>query len=211
MNPQKHYYIAIAGVLGSGKTTAAKLLERELGFVLLEEDVADNAFLPLVYKDPKRWALANQLFYLQSIIRQMKTAQELLHHTNVIQDVPIYQHYFGYTKAHVALGNIIPAEFALYEQLAKIVWRDVPTPDLIIQLEASLPVLRERIRKRSRDFEQDIDEKHLQTLMNLQKEWIAAHPQLPILSVATDHIDLASDKKAQRVFLASVRKRLGME
>ena len=60
----KHTYISIAGVLGTGKTTAAKLISENLGFHLFREKFAENIFLPLFYTDPKRWALHSQLFFL---------------------------------------------------------------------------------------------------------------------------------------------------
>lgn len=211
MNPQKHYYIAVAGILGSGKTTVAKLLAHELGFALVEDAFETNAFLPLFYKDPHRWAFHNQLFYLHDTVRQNKVVREMLEHTSVVHDEAIYQHYFTYSKAQLALGNMLPTEFALYDRYAQVFWKDAPTPDLIIQLDASVPVLAERIRKRSRDFEQEIDMQYLETLSGLQKEWLQRHQQFPVLSVATDYIDLAENAEDRKLFCLSVRRRLGLE
>ncbi|MDO8560995.1 MAG: deoxynucleoside kinase [bacterium] len=211
MEQKKNYYIAMAGIMGSGKTTVAKLLSRELGFTLFEETVAENSFLPLFYKDARRWAFHNQLFYLHDNVRQLKTIQEMLQRMSVVQDSLIHDHYFTYTKAQLELGHMLPAEFALYEQYVAAIWRDVPIPDLIIQLDASVSVLAERIQKRSRDFEKEIDTHYLETLSRLQGEWVLAHPHLPILSVAVDHINLASGREDQRMFIGLVRERLGIK
>lgn len=75
---EQREYITVMGTLGSGKTTAARLLARELNFKLLEENVEENAFLPRFYKDMSRWAFHSQVFFLMEKIRQMLEAKSLL-------------------------------------------------------------------------------------------------------------------------------------
>lgn len=81
MASKRNLYIAVAGVMGSGKTTACRLLARELGIRLFEEKAEENRFLPLFYEDPRRWAFALQLFCLAEKIGQLEEIKNALTHT----------------------------------------------------------------------------------------------------------------------------------
>src|SRR3989344_2707050 len=118
---KRHTYVSIMGTIGSGKTTVARLLARELKFQLLEEHFGENAFLPRFYGDMKRWAFHSQTFYLMEKITQMlqtnvtrsyppaggepKDPHRMSHARmkGVIQDVPIQQDVFSYAKAQHVL------------------------------------------------------------------------------------------------------------
>ncbi|MBI2637667.1 MAG: deoxynucleoside kinase [Candidatus Sungbacteria bacterium] len=205
---KKNHYISVAGIMGSGKTTAAHLLSRELGFHLIEENVAENAFLPLFYKDAKRWALPTQLFYLHEKARQLNHVMGLLSQTSVIQDSPIYQDYFTYAIASKTLGYTSEDEHTLYERFYSILKENLPVPDLIIALEASLPIVESRIKKRSRGFEKDVNMSYVKLLSELQKEWIREHPHLNIMVVNTDDLDLSSDPAHQKHFVELIKNRI---
>src|SRR5438876_5706677 len=134
---KKHLYISVMGTMGSGKTTATKLLAKELRFHLLEENFGDNAFLPRFYGDMKRWAFHSQTFYLTEKINQMLETTTLLTKYSVVQDTPITQDAFSYAKAQHVLGNIDDAEWHLYQKIYKSFEPYFPKPDFIIYLHAS--------------------------------------------------------------------------
>ncbi|OGZ94270.1 MAG: hypothetical protein A3H69_00645 [Candidatus Sungbacteria bacterium RIFCSPLOWO2_02_FULL_47_9] len=207
----KTYYISIAGVMGSGKTTAANLLAQELGFYLFEENVAENAFLPLFYKDAKRWALPTQLFYLYEKAKQLNRVKDLLSRVSVVQDTPIYQDHFTYAKASKVLGYTSEDEYSLYAGFYNTLKEDLPVPDLIVGLEASLPVVESRIKKRSRDFEKEVDMSYVSLLSELQKEWIREHTNLNIITVNTDTLDLVSNESHKNNFLKTVKNGLRIQ
>src|SRR3989338_7661914 len=197
---KKNHYISVAGIMGSGKTTAANLLARELNFHLLEENVKENVFLPLFYKDAKRWALPAQLFYLREKTHQLEKIKNLLTGASVVQDSPIYQDHFTYAKAQLLLGNMNNDEYALYQKFFDMFHQNLPTPDLIIQLDASLPVIQNRTQNRAREYEKEIDMSYVKILSDLQKEWIQNHQHLNILTVNSDNLNLAENREHQKEF-----------
>jgi len=205
---KKNHYISIAGIMGSGKTTAANLLARGLGFHLFEENVRENVFLPLFYKDQKRWALPTQLFYLREKANQLEKVKNLLTGASVVQDSPIYQDHFTYAKAQLLLGNMNNDEYALYQKFFDMFHQNLPTPDLIIQLDASLPVIQNRTQNRAREYEKEIDMSYVKILSDLQKEWIQNHQHLNILTVNSDNLNLAENREHQKEFVEMVKKKM---
>ncbi len=204
----KYVYVSIAGLLGSGKTTAANLLADKLGFYPFEEKVNENKFLPLFYQDPQRWAFHSQLFYVREKASQLVKIKKIINETHVVQDSPVYQDYLTYAKAQQILGNMNEDEFALYEKFFHVLNRDLPVPDLIIQLNASVPSIMERIKLRARDYEKKIDSKYVELLMRLQNEWIAKNPKLNIVSIDTNAVDIAHNPKHQAEFIKVVKAHL---
>lgn len=206
---KKNHFVALTGVMGSGKTTACNLLKEGLGFHVLEETVNENAFLPLFYKDPARWALPLQLFFLEDRVRQLERMKTLLKEQSVIQDSFVYQDNFTYVKAQKALGRMSEAEFDLYQRFFDFfLAKDLPRPDLIINLEAPLDVLKERIKRRARDFETDIDALYLEKLCKLQQEWVGGNHPFRVVSVDTERWDLAKNRDHQKDFIEMVKSLL---
>lgn len=205
---KRNVLISVSGVLGSGKTVAAKLLAEELGCPLLKERVDENAFLPLFYKEPVRWALATQLFYLLAKIEELKEAKTLLQKTSVVLDSPLEQDVYTYAKAQRVLGNMTEEEFQLYMHYFKTLSHDLPLPDLIINLDVSPPFLEERIQKRARDYEKAVDREYITLLITLQQEWIKAHPELILFTVDADAINLADNDRHKKKFVRMVKEKL---
>lgn len=206
---RKNYFIALTGVMGSGKTTACNLLKRQLGFHVMEETVNENAFLPLFYKDPARWAFSLQLFFLDDRVGQLERMKSFLAERSVIQDSFVYQDNFTYAKAQHMLGRMSAEEFLLYQKFFRsFLAKDLPRPDLIINLEASFPVLRARIDKRARDFEAEVDPLYLETLIRLQREWIDGERSFRVISVDTEKMNLAENRDHQDKFVELVKNNL---
>src|SRR3990167_8714570 len=113
----KRLYLSVMGTMGSGKTTVARLIAKELTFHLIEENFGENAFLPRFYHDMKRWAFHSQTFFLMEKITQMLETPKLLQKYSVVQDTPIQQDAFSYAKAQHVLGNIDDAEWRLYQKI----------------------------------------------------------------------------------------------
>lgn len=201
-------YIAVMGTMGSGKTTAARLLARDLQFTLIEENVKENAFLPRFYKDMSRWAFHSQLFFLMEKIRQMTETKSMLDKTPVIQDTPITQDVFSYAKAQHELGHMDDAEWALYQKIYHEFTPHFPSPDLIVFLDTSIPVIEQRIAERGRGFEQTIPREYLELLDKLNRKWLEQNTTIPVVMVRTDTLDIARNKDAQAQFTSLVRTAL---
>lgn len=204
----KYVFLAVAGVLGSGKTTACKLLSRRLDLFPFEENVAGNAFIPLFYKDSKRWAFPVQLHYLHEKGVQLEKIKQKLMETGVVQDSPVYQDYYTYARAQAVLGNMNEEEFKLYEKYANKLLKSYPTPDLIIHLDVSLPVLKARIAKRGREYEKNIDVSYFKLLSKLQRSWMKKIAHVPIININADMLDLEHNKNDQNKFVEIITKHL---
>lgn len=205
---EQNEYIAVMGTMGSGKTTAAQLLSKELRFSLIEENVKENAFLPRFYKDMKRWAFHSQVFFLMEKIRQMLETKNMLAKTSVVQDTPITQDVFSYARAQHELGNMDDAEWALYQKIYHEFTPHFPQPDLIVFLDTSIPAIEQRIAARGRGFEQTIPTDYLELLDKLNRRWLEQNTTIPVVRISTDTLDIARNRDAQEQFVSIVRSAL---
>src|SRR3990167_10363282 len=204
----KRLYLSVMGTMGSGKTTVARLIAKELTFHLLEENFGENAFLPRFYQDMKRWAFHSQTFFLMEKITQMLETPKLLEGHNVVQDTPIQQDAFSYAKAQHVLGNIDDAEWKLYLKIYHSFEPYLPKPNLVIYLETSVPALADRIEKRGRGYEQKIPQSYLELLDMLNHKWFGENKTIPVLMIETDGLNIVRSKIAQEKLLDQIRKKL---
>lgn len=199
---RKRLYIAVTGTMGVGKTTASRLLAKQLKLHLIEENFGENVFLPRFYKNMKRWSFHSQTFFLMEKINQMfKTAVILgdaknsirFGNTNakgilnpsrmagrqvqddkigVIQDTPIYQDVFSYAKALYKNGSMEKSEWQLYQKIFRSFENYLPKPVAIIYIKASLKVIKQRIESRRRSYEKKIPDEYLELLQKLNEDWM---------------------------------------
>lgn len=202
---ERNEYIAVMGTMGSGKTTAARLLAKDLQFSLVEENVKENAFLPRFYKDMNRWAFHSQLFFLMEKIRQMTEAKGALEKTPIVQDTPITQDVYSYAQAQHELGHMDDAEWALYQKIYHEFTPHFPQPDLIVFLDTSIPAIEQRIAHRGREFEQEIPTDYLTLLDKLNRKWLEQNTTIPVVMIHTDSLDISRNADAQKQFTSLVR------
>lgn len=208
MAEKKNYYLSVMGTLGSGKTTVAKLLSRELKFHLLEENFGENAFLPRFYKDMPRWAFHSQTFFLMEKINQMLETPKLLEKYNVVQDTPIVQDVFSYAKAQYVLGNMDEAEWRLYQKIYKSFEPYFARVDLIIYLETPINIVIDRIAKRARDYEQKIPRSYLELLDMLNHRWLSENKSVAVLKIETDGLNIVKNRQAREKMLKMISEKI---
>ncbi len=221
----KHFYLSVMGTMGSGKTTAARLIAKELGFHLIEENFGENAFLPRFYQDMKRWAFHSQTFFLMEKTQQLlyiarvlgkpepvegvsKDPQLTRGYRGIVQDTPIQQDAFSYAKALHILGNIDDAEWRLYQKIYRSFEPYFPIPDLIVYLETPIEVLMGRISKRKRVFEQAIPQSYMELLDMLNHKWLSENKHIPVCTIQTDGLNIVRSKEAQKKLIDFVKERL---
>ncbi len=203
---EQHHFIAVMGTLGSGKTTAARLLANEFKYPLVEENFKENAFLPRFYKEMPRWAFHSQVFFLMEKIRQMMETKSMLEHSSVVQDTPLIQDVYSYAQAQHELGNMDDAEWALYQRIYHEFAPHCPTPDVIVFLDTSIPNIEKRIAERGREFEKGIPTEYLGLLDRLNRKWLEQNTTIPVVSVDTNTLDISRNRSAQDQFVAKVRR-----
>ena len=212
---KKNTLISVMGTMGSGKTTAARVIAKALGYQLVEENFGENAFLPRFYSDMKRWAFHSQTFFLMEKINQMLETPKLLDKGGVVQDTPIQQDAFSYAKAQHVLGNIDDAEWKLYQKIYKSFEPYFPKPKLIVNLETSVSVVASRIESRGREYEQKIPQSYLELLDMLNHKWLSENAstkggkKIPVLTVTTDDLNIAKSSIAQESLIKLITKKLG--
>jgi deoxyadenosine/deoxycytidine kinase len=181
-------YIAVEGPIGVGKTTLAELLAEEMNGKTLVEEVEANPFLPKFYKDRKEYAFQVQLFFLLSRYQQQKELSQVdLFSTSVVSD-------YLFSKDRIfAYLNLDGNELGLYEQVYRLLDARIPKPDLVIYLQASSEVLMERILRRNKDFERDIEEEYLERVVDAYNKFFFYYNDTPLLVVNTTEIDFVKE------------------
>jgi len=186
-----HFFVVIAGNIGVGKSTFTDLLVQRLGWTALAENVAENPFLDRFYQDMRRWAFHSQMFYLT---QQLKKFPLLAEQTNtVVQDRCIYEDAEIFARNLFERGDIPKEDYVLYEELYQAIKAIMPSPDLIVFLQASLETLLGRIRKRGREAENKISVEYLSQLQGLYANWAESFDLCPILHIETDGLDLVDN------------------
>lgn len=198
----EHPYIAISGPMGIGKTTVAKLVADELGYCLLEENFAENPFLADATKDPDRFALPSQIYFLLEKRKQNILAQQLLKKGSVVQDTPLEQDVFSYARA-LLHGPQWDEYFDLYQIFEQYLIK----PSLVVCLEAEAEENLVRIRKRGRGFENKVTPYYLLELKEFNDEWIR-NSGIPTVYIQTDHLDIVNSTEAKITMMGQIRSKL---
>jgi deoxyadenosine/deoxycytidine kinase len=186
-------FIAIAGNIGTGKTTLTNLLSKRFGWDPHFEAVKDNPYLADFYNDMKRWSFSLQIFFLNNRFRAHQSVTQGL--KSAIQDRSIYEDANIFARNLQEQGNMEPRDYENYLELYRSMCKFLSPPDLIIYLRKSLPKLKERIRKRGRDFEQNIPDDYLINLNRYYDDWMLNYTQGKKLIVESDDLDFLDNKK----------------
>jgi len=177
-------HIAIAGNIGSGKTTLTTLLSKHYGWQAHFEDADDNPFLNDFYEDMQRWSFNLQIYFLNSRFAQMLDIRRS--GRNVIQDRTIYEDAHIFAPNLHAMGLMTTRDFENYFSLFRLMEQLIQPPDLIIYLRASVPTLVSQIQKRGRDYENSIRIDYLKRLNERYEAWASTYEMGKMLVVDVD-------------------------
>jgi deoxyadenosine/deoxycytidine kinase len=182
--------IAIEGNIGVGKTSLSRLLVRRLGGRLVEDRVDDNPFLERFYEDAGAYAFQTQLVFLMNRYKQ----QLALSQQDLFADLVVFDYVFARDRifANVVLGD---DELALYERIAAELEARVVHPDLAVYLQASSPVLFDRIQHRGRIYERSLSRDYLEALNDAFNHYFFNYAAGPLLIVNTDAMDFVNDER----------------
>lgn len=185
-------HIAIAGNIGSGKTTLAGLLGRHYGWDIHYEDVEENPYLADFYNDMRRWSFSLQVYFLKSRFTQIVRIKE--GNTSVIQDRTIYEDSVIFAANLFDMGLMSPRDYENYTGLFNLMSRLIAPPDLLIYLRASVPTLVRQIEMRGREYESGIRLDYLRRLNERYEGWIRNYTESNLLIVDVDKNDFIRDK-----------------
>ena len=178
-------HIAVAGNIGSGKTTLTSLLTKHYKWEPNYEDVDDNPYLNDFYQDMQRWSFNLQIYFLNSRFNQIldirKSGKE------VIQDRTIYEDAYIFAPNLHSMGLMTTRDFENYFTLFNLVSSLIEPPDLLIYLRASIPTLVNQIQIRGRKYENTIRLDYLKRLNERYEAWVESYNLGKLLIVDADN------------------------
>jgi len=183
--------IAIAGNIGTGKSSLVEFLTRTYGIQPFYEPNDENPYLPDFYRDMNRWAFHSQLYFLSNKFRMHRQLDKMS--GVVVLDRTIYEDAEIFATALNKMRNFTGRDWDTYWNFYQIILDAIRPPDLMIYLRCSMRTLRKRIRLRGRAMEQDIPLSYLKRLEGLYEQWLSSYHLSEVLVLETDKLDYIND------------------
>lgn len=197
-------HIAVAGNIGSGKTTLTRLLSQHYGWEPKYEDVDVNPYLSDFYNDMQRWSFNVQIYFLNKRLKGIVEIQKS--HLNVIQDRTIFEDANIFAPNLHSMGLLSTRDFENYKSLFELMNSLVRPPDLLIYLQASIPTLVGQIQKRGREYESGIRLDYLQGLNDRYQEWIDGYKDGKKLIINVDELKFEENPQDFQTVLELIQK-----
>jgi deoxyadenosine/deoxycytidine kinase len=178
-------HIAIAGNIGSGKTTLTTLIAKHYKYTAHFEEVDNNPYLSDFYKDMQRWSFNLQVFFLRSRFRQLIDIKKKS--KKIVQDRTIYEDAYIFAPNLHAMGLMTTRDFENYSDLFGVMDEFITPPDLLIYLRASVPSLVTNIQKRGREYEEAIRLDYLTRLNERYEAWATTYTKGKLLIIDIDN------------------------
>ena len=195
-------HIAVAGNIGSGKTTLTSLLARHFNWKPHFEDIEDNPYLDDFYQDMQRWAFNLQVYFLNTRFNHIVEIKKS--ETTIIQDRTIYEDAYIFAPNLHSMNLMSTRDFENYFTLFNLISSLIQPPDLVIYLRASVPTLVRQIERRGRKFEDNIRLDYLRKLNERYESWVEAYNLSKVLIVDVDNINFIDNQEHLSVVLDKV-------
>lgn len=180
-----HRYVVVEGPIGVGKTSLARRLAKSFGSELVLEQGDENPFLERFYRNPRAAAFQTQLYFLFQRARQIQDLRQ----ADLFERVRVADYLLDKDRLFARL-TLDDEEFALYEQVYERLAIDAPVPDLVVYLQAPVEILLERIARRGIQYEQIIERRYLERLVESYSRFFLEYDAAPVLMVNASEIDL---------------------
>lgn len=201
-------FITVEGPIGVGKTSLSKAISDTFGYNLLKEIVDENPFLGKFYENIEEWSFQTEMFFLCNRYKQLTDVKNQIVNTGS----PVVADYHIFKNLIFAKRTLNPIEYEKYEAIYSILTADMPRPNMIIYLHASLENLMNRIAMRGREFEKMITRDYMKQLAEDYHEFIQyfkkKHPEIPIIELNGDEIDFVKKPEDLQFVLNLVDKKL---
>jgi len=198
-------FVAVAGNIGAGKSSLAKMLGDYFHWKPYFESVDDNPYLADFYQDMERWAFHLQIYFLSNRFKAHKQIVES--NESVIQDRTIYEDAEIFARNLFNIRKMSERDFSNYVSLFNVMMEYLKPPDLLIYLRASVDMLLTQIARRGRDFERGIERSYLEQLNTLYENWIQRYKHR-LLIIESDNVDFVNRHEDFDAIVAQVKTTL---
>lgn len=186
-------HIAVAGNIGSGKTTLTARLAKHFKWEPHFEDIEHNPYLVDFYEDMHRWSFNLQVYFLNNRLQQLLEIRD--GKQSVIQDRTIYEDAYIFAPNLYEMGLMTKRDFENYSSFFNALRKMVTPPDLLIYLKASIPTIVDQIQKRGREYEENIRLDYLKRLNEFYNKWIEKYDDGPLLVIDVDKLNFAEKEE----------------
>ena len=186
-------HIAVAGNIGSGKSTLTRMLARHYGWEARFEAVDHNPYLEDYYRDIHRWSFNLEVYFLKERFRHLIEIEKSEH--TIVQDRSIFEGVYVFMQNNKAMGNLSDRDYETYMELFEQMMSVVHYPDLMIYLRASVPHLLGNIQKRGREYEQTMKLEYLENLNRRYDEFIYKMYKGKVMVIEKDELDYQNNPK----------------
>jgi len=199
-------YIAIAGNVGAGKSSLVDFLCRHYRLKPFFEPNDLNPFLPMFFKDMKRWAFHSQMHFLTHKFRIHRELDS--YPGTVVQDRSIYEDAEIFAYNLYRQGSMTKDEWRTYCDLYEVMLQVINPPDLLIYLTCPLRTIKKRIAGRGRDFEKSFPDEYIKRLERYYRRWVKNYKLSPVLTISTEKMDYIENFIHQQDLLSTISKHL---
>ena len=199
-------YIGIAGNIGVGKTTLAKIISKELDFTLVEESVDNNPFLEDFYSNTPRWAFPTQMYFVVNRLKNLISQKG-----NIVTDRTLIEDFKIFAEKMRIDGLISKREFDVYVDFYNLLKPLMPEPDLLVYAKASVPKLKSNILKRGRKMEFDLvssKNTYIFDLNILYTNLMSSYDSKKLLTLDFDTLDVVKNKQDVHYILGEICSKL---
>ena len=186
-------YIAIAGNIGSGKSTLTRMLAHHYRWEARFESVDHNPYLEDYYRDIRRWSFNLEVYFLKERFRDLLDIQRADH--TIVQDRTIFEGVYVFMENNRDMGNLSDRDYNTYMELFEQMLQMVNLPDLMIYLRASVPHLVGNIQKRGRGYEQTMQLEYLENLNRRYDDFIYQRYKGRVMTIDKDDLDFEHNQK----------------
>ena len=201
-------FITVEGPIGVGKTSLSKEIAQYYNYHLLKEIVDENPFLGKFYENIDEWSFQTEMFFLCNRYKQLS---DINNHILANQS-PVVADYHIFKNLIFAKRTLKASEYDKYEAIYNILTADMPVPNMVIYLHASIDTLMGRIAKRGREFEKMISREYMEQLATDYQAFIGhfekMHPEIPVIQLNGDELDFVERENDLNYILQLVEEKL---
>ncbi|MFE4354397.1 deoxynucleoside kinase [Peribacillus butanolivorans] len=201
-------FITVEGPIGVGKTSLAKVIADHFQISLLKEIVDENPFLGKFYNNIDEWSFQTEMFFLCNRYKQLEDIETKF----LTNDQAVVADYHIFKNLIFAERTLKNGQYNKYLEIFNILTRDMPKPNMVIYLNASIDTLLSRIDKRGREFEKNISSHYLEQLSSDYQTFMETfekqHPDIPVLTFNGDELDFVGNRNDLNTIIIQIENAL---